>query len=548
MGLAISSAIVYGFSNIFVTAPSPENLKTFFEFIVKGLLALNYREHLDFQVQESSDPEFKNMIIRVIIFRDHKQSISYVKPNDYSIINSAEIVCIDEAAAIPLHVVRRLIAPCLNFLASTVQGYEGTGRSLSLKLIKQLREQTFSSGDNNSKSNFIFTLDNQSISNSRNLKEIKLEKAIRYADNDPIELWLNNLLCLDATDVERIFDGFPHPKDCDLYLVNRDTLFSYNKGSELFLKKIMSLFVSSHYKNSPNDLQLLSDAPAHSIFVLTKTIDKESSKGIPEIYAAIQICEEGGIGKDIVMNNSKRGYKPSGDLIPWTVAENYQDNEFPNMIGIRIVRISTHPDALRMGYGSRALQILSQFYEGKIVNLNEVNCNSNDTENKSSINNANLQTELLKPKKKLKPLLSCLSDVKPSFVHWIGTAFGLTKELFNFWKKNDFHPVYLKLSENDITGEHSCIMMKPLRDDDITYQNQVKSQERWLLPFVNDFKKRFMSLLGYDFRDLSIKLALSLVDAQMTATTKMDDEENDENENEKTSNINIIKTKVHYFI
>ena len=91
-------------------------------------------------------------------------------------------------------------------------------------------------------------------------------------------------------------------------------------------------------------------------------------------------------------------------------------------------------------------------------------------------------------------------------------------------------------------------MMKPLRDDDITYQNQVKSQERWLLPFVNDFKKRFMSLLGYDFRDLSIKLALSLVDAQMTATTKMDDEENDENESEKTSNLNIIKTKVHYFI
>ena len=34
----------------------------------------------------------------------------------------------------------------------------------------------------------------------------------------------------------------------------------------------------------------------------------------------------------------------------------------------------------------------------------------------------------------------------------------------------------------------------------------------------------------------------------MTATTKMDDEENDENESEKTSNLNIIKTKVHYFI
>lgn len=154
MGLAISSAIVYGFSNIFVTAPSPENLKTFFEFIVKGLLALNYREHLDFQIQESSELEFKHMIVRIIVFRDHKQSISYIKPNDFSFINSAELIVIDEAAAIPLHIVKKLLAPCLNFLASTIHGYEGTGRSLSLKLLKQLREQTFSSGDNNSKSNF----------------------------------------------------------------------------------------------------------------------------------------------------------------------------------------------------------------------------------------------------------------------------------------------------------------------------------------------------------------------------------------------------------
>lgn len=30
----------------------------------------------------------------------------------------------------------------------------------------------------------------------------------------------------------------------------------------------MALYVSSHYKNSPNDLQLMADAPAHHLFVL----------------------------------------------------------------------------------------------------------------------------------------------------------------------------------------------------------------------------------------------------------------------------------------
>ena len=50
LGIALSSAIVYGFSNIFVTAPSPENLSTVFEFLFKGLDALNYREHQDYDI------------------------------------------------------------------------------------------------------------------------------------------------------------------------------------------------------------------------------------------------------------------------------------------------------------------------------------------------------------------------------------------------------------------------------------------------------------------------------------------------------------------
>jgi N-acetyltransferase 10 len=33
LGIALAGAIVYQYSNIFVTAPSPENLTTLFEFI-----------------------------------------------------------------------------------------------------------------------------------------------------------------------------------------------------------------------------------------------------------------------------------------------------------------------------------------------------------------------------------------------------------------------------------------------------------------------------------------------------------------------------------
>ena len=82
----------------------------------------------------------------------------------------------------------------------------------------------------------------------RVLHEVTLNESIRYADKDPVEKWLNNLLCLDATDVPRITSGCPLPELCDLYYVHRDTLFSYHKASEAFLHRIMGLYVSSHYK------------------------------------------------------------------------------------------------------------------------------------------------------------------------------------------------------------------------------------------------------------------------------------------------------------
>ena len=42
---------------------------------------------------------------------------------------------VDEAASIPVNYIKDLMGPYAVFLSSTINGYEGTGRSLSLKLI-----------------------------------------------------------------------------------------------------------------------------------------------------------------------------------------------------------------------------------------------------------------------------------------------------------------------------------------------------------------------------------------------------------------------------
>src|SRR6478735_12467742 len=140
--MAIAAAVAYGYSNIFITSPSPENLKTLFEFVFKGFDELGYADHADYSIIQSTNPDFNKAIVRVNIFKQHRQTIQYIQPQDAHVLGQAELVVIDEAAAIPLPLVRKLLGPYLVFMASTINGYEGTGRSLSIKLIQQLREQT----------------------------------------------------------------------------------------------------------------------------------------------------------------------------------------------------------------------------------------------------------------------------------------------------------------------------------------------------------------------------------------------------------------------
>jgi N-acetyltransferase 10 len=56
--------------------------------------------------------------------------------------------------------------------------------------------------------------------------------------------------------------------------VQRDTLFSGHAAAERMLQALMSLYVASHYRNTPNDLAMLADAPAHHLFALLGPVDE----------------------------------------------------------------------------------------------------------------------------------------------------------------------------------------------------------------------------------------------------------------------------------
>lgn len=97
---------------------------------------------MDYEVIQSTNPDYNNSIIRINIFNKHRQTVQYIMPNDHQKLSQAELLIIDEAAAIPIKLVKNLLGNYLVFISSTINGYEGTGRSLSLKLLDNLRQNS----------------------------------------------------------------------------------------------------------------------------------------------------------------------------------------------------------------------------------------------------------------------------------------------------------------------------------------------------------------------------------------------------------------------
>jgi len=503
LGLSIAAAIGFGYSNIFVTSPSPENLGTLFDFVYKGFDAMGYEEHTDYDLVQSTNPEFNSAVVRINVHEgglgSRRQVVQYVHPGDAHKLGQAELLAIDEAAAIPLPLVRQLLGPYLVFMSSTVNGYEGTGRSLSLKLLDQLREQSAEAASAASAKAV-------STASSRTLREVTLSESIRYKPGDAVEEWLNRLLCLDVNEGQVWCTNFPPLEECDLYYINRDTLFSFHSASERFLQRIMALFVASHYKNTPNDLQMMSDAPAHHLFCLLGPMKDNS---LPEVLCAMQICLEGEISKKSIVAGLSRGKRAAGDLIPWTMVQQYQDGNFPSLSGARVVRIATHPEYQGRGYGSRALRLLQMYYEGEMSGWSEDDQEDQKKEGIDTVeeDEVSLMEEVVAPRANLPSLLMKLNERRAEKLDYLGVSFGLTQSLFKFWKRSGFAPTYLRQTANDLTGEHSCIMLKLLHASDSPPETVA-----WLPAFYADFRRRILNLLSFEsFRKFPTTLAVNII-------------------------------------
>jgi len=272
------------------------------------------------------------------------------------------------------------------------------------------------------------------------IQKIHLEEPIRYGRDDPIERWLYDVLLLDAQPAELDEEDIESIKRGELEFepIDKDRLME----DERLLREFFGIYVLAHYRNRPSDLVILSDMPNHLPFRV-----KVNGKTVCSLHVAV----EGGMD-DEVIEKIASGYKPKGQIIPDLVLKHYWNYGFPKLKGIRIVRIATHPAVMDMGIGTFALNAVVDY-------------------------------------------------AKKNDLDWAGSGFGVSPELLRFWTRNGFTPVHITPQRNEISGEYTVIVLKPLKMHVESIVEELSS----------DFVRRLVEYLSDELRDLETETAILLL-------------------------------------
>ena len=134
-----------------------------------------------------------------------------------------------------------------------------------------------------------------------------------------------------------------------------------------------------------------------------------------------------------------------------------------------------------MGYGSRAIQALTGFYNGELYDIGTENIefDRDDLNDSGPSPGSKLQDEKIAVRsvESMPPLLQRLAERKPEQLDYLGVSFGLTRELLRFWRRSGFVPLYASQKANALTGEYSFVVLKMLA-------SSVAQDVSWLSSFA----------------------------------------------------------------
>ena len=252
---------------------------------------------------------------------------------------TAHLLLVDEAAAIPVYLLSKLVNEYHRLVFSSTQhGYEGAGRGFAVKFKTILREKT------------------------PNFNQYHMHEPIRWAENDPLESFVFDSFLFES----HLFEStaVDHDKQLDVIdntsyqyqIIERQELFD----NEVLLTQVFSVLVTAHYQTKPSDLKLLLNNPAVRLFVVT---DNENL-----IAVALTLVEGSVIAEDVVdISQAKRRLKDQ--FLPQSLFLHNHCQQAFDYRYLRIMRIAVLPNFQQQKFGLKLLQYIYQYGKNHDIDM-----------------------------------------------------------------------------------------------------------------------------------------------------------------------------------
>lgn len=229
----------------------------------------------------------------------------------------AELVMVDEAAAIPAPLLKQILLgwPRVVF-ASTVHGYEGSGRGFNLRFQSVLDRET------------------------PHWQSLTLDQPVRWSPLDPLEPLVNRLFLLDADAKGAEPTGNLTVED-----------WQPGQASEVELARAFGLLVDAHYRTTPGDLrQWMDDSDAATV------VARQGADIVGVLWATV----EGGLAPELAQSVLRGERRLKGHLLPQSLANHGGDAEAATLRMLRVVRVAVHDQCRRQGIGRKLLERATQ--------------------------------------------------------------------------------------------------------------------------------------------------------------------------------------------
>jgi len=344
------------------------------------------------------------------------------------------MLVVDEAAAIGTTMLTQWLDSFSRLIFSTtVHGYEGSGQGFSLRFQQTLTQVM------------------------PQHKRLTLTKPIRWGEGDKVEAFINAAFLLNADvdsidDIERIgtnivdidvevgdaaVDGADH-----LIHIRRIDRAELVKQTSI-LTGLFGLLITAHYKTTPGDLRNLLDGPNLEVFVATHY------DGVTErVLGGLLLAKEGAFDEALASAIWQGQRRPRGHVIPQTLAVQCGYEEGLKSKSARIIRVAVNPRMQQQGLGKRLV-------------------------------------------------MAAESYSKLQGFEWLGSSFGATEALVNFWRACGLSPVRVGISLDGISGSYSTLVLAPLCEavepDFVLLRRQF--HDHFLLALKNYYQKMPTELL-----------------------------------------------------